>query len=162
LDEVGVAGVSGDLVARQLTVPEISVKRGRVAATMARDGTVNWERLVTTSASAAPPVPKPSVPPATAGEMRPPAAETRSPAAATRLRVAVEKVRVDDVALSLVDESRAAPLAVDVDGLNLGLSAQLESGPSGLAGVADNLGLTVSRVAVRSEGKTPLVAIDRI
>src|SRR5262249_6495889 len=50
----------------------------------------------------------------------------------------------------------------DVDGLNLGLSAQLESGPSGLAGVADNLGLTVSHVAVRSEGKTPLVAIDRI
>src|SRR5262249_23876111 len=45
LDEVSVAGVSGDVVARQLTVPEISVKRGRVAATMAQDGTVNWERL---------------------------------------------------------------------------------------------------------------------
>src|SRR5262249_38696891 len=156
LDEVSVAGVSGDVVARQLTVPEMSVKRGRVAATMAQDGTVNWERLVTTRASAAPPVPKPSVPPATAGETRPPAVEARPPAADARpWRVAVEKVRVDDVALSVVDESRAAPLAVDVAGLNLGLSAQLESGPSGLAGVADNLGLTVSRVAVRSESKTP-------
>ncbi len=48
LDEVGLAEVSGDVVARQLSVPEISMKRGRVAATLARDGTVNWQRLVTT------------------------------------------------------------------------------------------------------------------
>jgi Domain of Unknown Function (DUF748) len=156
LDEVGVAGVSGDVVARQLTVPEISVKRGRVATTMARDGTVNWQRLVTTPASAALTAPKPGAPSVTAGETRPPAAETRP------WQVAIEKVRVDDVALSVVDERGAAPLAVDVAGLNLGLSARLESGPSGLAGVADNLGLTLSRVAVRSESKTPLVALERI
>jgi hypothetical protein len=156
LDEVGVSGLSGDVVARQLTVPEISVKRGRVAATMARDGTVNWQRLVTTSASAAPTVPKPGAPRAATGETRPPAAETRP------WQVAVEKVRLDDVALSVVDESRAAPLVVDVAGLNLGLSARIESGPSGLAAVADNLGLTLSRITVRSESKTPLVALERI
>jgi len=156
LDAVNVAGVSGDVVARELTVPEIGVKRGRIAATLARDGTVNWQRLVTTPASPAPPAPKTAARPATAGETRPPAAETRP------WRVAVEKVRVDEVALSVVDESRAAPLAVDVAGLNLGLSARLESGPSGLAGVADNLGVTLSRVAVRSESKTPLVALERI
>src|SRR5262245_52821820 len=121
LDEVGVAGASGDVVARQRTVPEISVKRGRVAATMARDGTVNWERLVTTPASAAPTVAKSGATPAAAGERRRPAAETRLPAAETRppaadtrpWRVAVEKVKVDDVALSVVDESRASPLSVD-------------------------------------------------
>src|SRR5438445_152455 len=156
LDAVNVAGVSGDVVAQELTVPEIGVKRGRIAATLARDGTVNWQRLVTTPASPAPPAPKTAARPATAGETRPPAAETRP------WRVAVEKVRVDEVALSVVDESRAAPLAVDVAGLNLGLSARLESGPLGLAGVADNLGVTLSRVAVRSESKTPLVALERI
>ena len=145
LDEVDVVGVSGDVIARQLTVPEISVKRGRVAATLARDGSVNWQRLGTTSASPAPPVARP----ATAAETRP-------------WRVAVEKLRVDDVALALVDESRAAPLALDVGGLSLGLSARLVSGPSGLAGVADNLGLTLARVAVRSEAKTPLIALERI
>ena len=156
LDEVGVTGVSGDMVARQLTVPEVSVKRGRVAATLARDGTVNWQRLVTTPANAAPTVPTPGAPPATAGQTRRSAAETRP------WQVAVEKVRVADVALSVVDESRAAPRAVDVAGLNLELSARLVSGPSGFAGVADNLGLTLSRVAVRSESKTPLVALERI
>src|SRR5207245_3552826 len=89
--------------------------------------------------------------PATAAETRP-------------WRVTVEKLRVADVALALVDESRAAPLALDVGGLSLGLSARLVSGPSGLAGVADNLGLTLARVAVRSEAKTktPMVALERI
>src|SRR5919201_2453452 len=51
LDEVSVVGVSGDVIARQLTVPEIAVKRGRVAATLARHGTVNCHRLVTKPAS---------------------------------------------------------------------------------------------------------------
>src|SRR4030095_4516405 len=111
---------------------------------------------VTTPASAALTAPKPGAPSVTAGETRPPAAETRP------WQGALEKLRVHDVALSVVDERGAAPLAVDVAGLNLGLSARLESGPSGLAGVADNLGLTLSRVAVRSESKTPLVALERI
>src|SRR5439155_822017 len=72
------------------------------------------------------------------------------------------KVEGVEVALALVDESRAAPLALDVGGLSLGLSARLVSGPSGLAGVADNLGLTLARVAVRSAAKTPLIALERI
>ena len=145
LDKVNVVAAWGDVIARELTVPEISVSRGRVAATLARDGTVNWQRLVTTPPRPAPPV----APPATVAEERP-------------WRLAIEKVRVDDLALSFVDESRAAPLALDVAGLSLRLGARPESGPSGLAGVADNLGLTLARVAVRSTDKTPLIALERI
>src|SRR5205823_4693800 len=147
VDRMDVIAARGDVIARELIVPEVSVSRGRVAATLARDGTVNWQSLVTTPASAAQPVASPAA-----------VAETPP------WRLAVEKLRVDDVALSFVDESRAAPLALDVGGLSLGLSARLESGPSGLAGVADNLGLTLARVAVRegAAAKTPLVALERI
>jgi hypothetical protein len=143
MDRMSVTAARGDVIARELTVPELSLSRGRVAATLARDGTVNWQRLVTTSASTAPP--------AAVGETRP-------------WRLAVEKLRVDDVALSFVDESRAAPVAVDIAGLSLGLSARLESAASGLTGVADNLGLTLARVAVRdgSATKTPVLALERI
>ena len=143
MDRMSVAAARGDVIARELTVPEVSVSRGRVAATLARDGTVNWQRLVATSGGAAPP---------------PEVVETRP------WRLAVEKLRVDDVALSFVDESRAAPVAVDVGGLSLGLSARLESGASGLTGVADNLGVTLARVAVREGAatKTPVVALERI
>ena len=154
LDEVGVIGVYGDIIGRQVTVPEIAVKRGRVAATLARDGTVNWQRLATPAPQ--PAAPKAAAPAATAGEKPAPVADTRP------WKVAVEKVHVDDLALSFVDESRAAPLALDVGGLNVGLSARIESGPSGLAGVADNLRVTLARIAVRSTDKTPLVALDQI
>ena len=46
LERIRLAGGRGDLIARELTVPEISVSRGRLAATMARDGTLNWQRLM--------------------------------------------------------------------------------------------------------------------
>jgi hypothetical protein len=60
LDRVNVVAARGDVIARELTVPEVSVSRGRVAATLARDGTVNWQRLVTTPVSVAPPVASPA------------------------------------------------------------------------------------------------------
>ena len=43
LDRMNVTAARGDVIARELTVPEVSVSRGRVAATLARDGTVNWQ-----------------------------------------------------------------------------------------------------------------------
>jgi uncharacterized protein involved in outer membrane biogenesis len=110
-DSVSVTAARGDVIARELIVPEVAVSRGRVAATVARDGTVNWQRLMTTPPAAAPSAASPAV------------AETRP------WRLAVEKLRVDDVALAFIDESRAAPLAVDVGGLSLGLSARPPRGP---------------------------------
>jgi uncharacterized protein involved in outer membrane biogenesis len=147
LERLDVVAAWGDVIARELTVPEITASRGRVAATLARDGTVNWQKLVAPAASAAPVGPSAAV------------AETPRP-----WRLAVEKLRVEDVALSFVDESRASLLALEVGGLSLALSARLENGPAGVAGVADNLGVTLARVAVRGgvAAKTPLLALDRI
>jgi hypothetical protein len=151
LEKVRLAGGRGDLIARELTIPEISVSRGRLAATMARDGTVNWQTLmVTPPAAAAPAIKITTEPPAAAPDVRP-------------WRVAVEKVRVEDVALSFADQSRAAPLDVDVGGLTLGLSARIESGPGRLAGTVDGLDLELARVAMR-EGAAgpPVVSLDQV
>jgi uncharacterized protein involved in outer membrane biogenesis len=147
LEKIRLRGVSGNLISRELTVPEISVSQGRVAVTVAPDGTVNWQTVVITPASAAA-VPAAAVP---AAAKTPP------------WQVTVEKVRVEDVALSLVDETRATPLAVDVAALNLGLSARLQSGGAWLAGTADNIGLTLARVTARAAGaQTPLVTLDQV
>jgi hypothetical protein len=152
LDRVRLAGGRGDLVSRELTIPEISVSRGRVAATMARDGTVNWQTLMVASptAAAAPAVQVTTTPPA-APDVRP-------------WRVAVEKVRVEEVALLFADQSRAAPLDIDVGGLTLGLSARLESGPARLAATVDALDLELARVALREAAapRTPVVSLDQI
>src|SRR6185436_10657739 len=89
LEKIRVAGVRGDVTARELTVPEISVSRGRVAAVMARNGVLDWQLV--TSASAAPPSPAAPV-------VTPPAPPPAAPADARPWRVAIDKVRLEQIA----------------------------------------------------------------
>ena len=157
LERIRLAGGRGDLVARELTVPEIVVSRGRLAATMARDGTLDWQSLMVTPPAAAT---APVVGASQAPQVTPPAAtpDTRP------WRLAIDKVRVEEVALSLVDQSRAAPLAVDVGDVTVQLSARIESGPAGLAGSAGDVGVKLVRLAARqgSAAKIPLASLDQI
>jgi uncharacterized protein involved in outer membrane biogenesis len=157
LDKVQLTGAHGDIVARELTVPEITVSRGRLAATMERDGTVNWQKLVVAPKPGAA-VPALTTTPAPAPATAPTAAEARP------WRVAIEKIRVEEIALAFADQSRAVPLAIEVAGLTLGLSARLESGAGGLTGTADGLALTLAKVAVRDakNPKTPLASLDQV
>lgn len=157
LERIRLTGGHGDLISRELTVPEISVSRGRLAATMARDGTLNWQRLVINPPPAA-------AAPAAGGASAPPATTPVATSDERPWRLAVDKVRVEEVALSFADQSRAAPLQVDVAGLTLDLSAQIESGPAGLAGTAEGVDLTLARVAVREAAapKAPLVSLAQI
>jgi uncharacterized protein involved in outer membrane biogenesis len=152
LDRIQLTGAHGDVVARELTVPEISVSRGRLAATMARDGTVNWQTIARPAAPA--PAPETTAAPA----VRP--AEGGAPP----WRVAVEKIAVDEIAVTLVDRSRAAPLQLDVGTVSLGLSARLETAPAGLAGTVDGIGAKLARVAVREAAnpKAPVVSLDEV
>ena len=45
LEKIRLVGGRGDLISRELTMPEISVSRGRLAAAVARNGIMNWQRL---------------------------------------------------------------------------------------------------------------------
>src|SRR5439155_14578503 len=82
VEMIRLAGGRGDLISREVTVPEISVSRGRLAATMARDGTVNWQKLMATPAAAPMATQSPPVAAATPAE-RP-------------WRLAIDKVRVQE------------------------------------------------------------------
>jgi hypothetical protein len=154
LEQIRLAGAHGDLVARELTVPEITASRGRLAATIARDGTVNWQQLMVAPAAA--PAPG-ATPPADAA-----LAPTREERA---WRVTAEKVRVEQVALSVTDRSRAAPLDFDVGDLAIELSATLASGSAGLTGTAvEDLGVKVARVTMAEAGaaKPRVLSLDQI
>ena len=154
VEMIRLAGGRGDLISREVTVPEISVSRGRLAATMARDGTVNWQKLMAVPAAG----PTAGVTPA------PPVAQPAATAAARPWRLAMDKVRVEGVALAFVDQSRAAPLEVDVGDLTVDLSAKLESGPAEVVGTAENLGVKLARVTVgeASATKARLISLDQI
>ena len=220
LEEIRLAGAHGALETRALTVSEVTVSRGRLAATMAPDGTINWQNLfvprpaappTATPPPAAPPTPAsppapapppappsaaepkatdpapeppktaaprvsappPAPPPAAAPQApAPPAGAPAAPAPATAppaaagddrpWRVVVEKVRVEEVAVSIADRSRAAPLDVDVGNVVIDLSANLEIGPAGLAGVVEEVGMTLARVSVtEARGVRPrLLSLD--
>jgi uncharacterized protein involved in outer membrane biogenesis len=157
LERIRLAGGRGDLISRELTVPEISLSRGRLAATMARDGTVNWQKLMATPAAA------PTAGVTAAPTVVQPAVTTAAPVARP-WRLAMDKVRVEEVALAFVDHSRVAPLEVDVGDLTVGLSAKIESDPAGLAGTAENLDVKLARVAVgeASAAKARLMSLDQI
>lgn len=148
LERLGVVAAWGDVMAREVTVSEITLSRGRVAATLARDGTVNWQHLVVPRDTVA--APRASAAPSAGADSGP-------------WRLSIEKLRLDDIALAVVDESRGTPIALDVGALGLGLKARLESGPAGVTGVAEDLGLTLSGVAARErDAKTPLIDIAHI
>jgi len=148
LEKIRLAGGRGDVTALDLTVPEISVSRGRVNAIMARDGVVNWQSLVTN--------------PPTSGD--PPAPTTSASNPPRPWRVTMEKVRLEEIALSFVDQSRAVPLAFEVADLALDLSAHLETGRAGPAGTVEGIGLKLARVAVReaATANTPIHSLDQI
>ena len=154
LQKIRLTGGRGDLIARDLTVSEISVSRGRIGATMARDGVVNWQSLVVAS-------PTPDDRPASTST---PASTTSTPKPPIPWRVAVEKVRVEEIALSFVDHSRATPLAFEVADLSVDLSTRLEIGPPAPVGTVEGIGLKLARVAVREAAttKTPVHMLDQI
>jgi hypothetical protein len=154
LESIRLAGGRGDLVARELTIPQISMSRGRLTGTMARDGTVNWQTLVVAAPPVAPPV-QTSTAPATASASAAPDAPP--------WRVAVDKVRVEDVALAFADQSRAAPIEVDVAGLTVDLAARVESVPL-LAVTVDGVDLKLAGVAVREAAapSAPLISLEQV
>jgi hypothetical protein len=144
LGQVRMAGAHGDLIARELTLPEISVSRGRLAAAIARDGTVNWQNLMVAPAGATPPAPKP-------------APQERA------WHIAVDKVRVEEVALSIADRSRAAPLDFEIGDLAVGLSTKLESGAAGLTGTVDDVSVKVARLTMtEAAAKSRVLSLDEI
>jgi uncharacterized protein involved in outer membrane biogenesis len=161
-EKIRLAGGFGDLIAREVTVPEILMTRGRVAAAMGKDGVLNWQKLMVAppaSTGAAPPAPPAAAEAATAASK---AVSPAAPPDARPWRLALDKIRVEQVALSFTDLRHAAPLDAGVRDLAVDLSAKLEHGPAGLGGKVEGLGVAVTGLAVAQRGdKAPLLALDQ-
>jgi uncharacterized protein involved in outer membrane biogenesis len=156
LEKIRLAEGRGDLSTREVTVPEITLSRGRLAATMGKDGTLDWQTFMATPPAAA-------VAPAARTAQAPAVAQPAPIPDARPWRLALGKVRVEQIALAFTDQRHAAPLEGKVGDLTVGLSAKLESGPAGVAGVVEGLDVTVARLAVTQRGETaPLLALERI
>src|SRR5262249_26421516 len=118
---------------------------------------------------ALPAAPADAAPPAVAPAPRavataPPVAQRAAAADARPWRVTIDKARLEEVAMTFLDQSRAAPLEVNVGDLAIDLSAKLETGPAGLAGAVEGVHIKIARGAVSAAAaaKTRLFALDQI
>ena len=140
-------GMHFDLQARELMVPNIVVRDGKVAASVDEKGLFDWQKLVVNQE---PMDVKASVPGASEPAGRP-------------WRLKAGEVKVENVAVDYTDRSRATPLALVVGGLNIVLKASAEVGTGPVKASVDTMMVKLSHVALSEAGDgIPLIALDTL
>ncbi|RLA86961.1 MAG: hypothetical protein DRG58_11355 [Deltaproteobacteria bacterium] len=136
-----------DLQARELMVPNIVVRDGKVAASVDEKGMFDWQKLVVNQE---PVDVKASVPGASETAGRP-------------WRLTAGEVKVENVALDYIDRSRATPLAFFVGGINVVLKASAEVGAGPVKASVDAMKVKLSRIALSEAGDgIPLIALNTL
>ncbi|HSO07386.1 MAG TPA: DUF748 domain-containing protein [Pelomicrobium sp.] len=146
LAAIEVPGARFDLAARELAVPELTIRDGRAAASVAADGTVNWATLVKATPAAAPA-----------------AAESAPEAASAPWKVRVESFKLDNVALDYRDASRAVPIRVTAGSSGVSLAATAETGGASPKVVVENLAANLGDIAwSEAESGASLMTIQSV
>lgn len=139
-------GMRFDLKARELTVPSIVVRDGKVSASVDEKGVFDWQKLVTqrTSTDVTAPIPGTSTP-----ESQP-------------WRLKAGEVKVENVAVDYSDHSRANPVALAVGGLNVLLNASAEVGAGPIKAIVNDLEVALNRVLISEAGDAPFLSLDTL
>jgi uncharacterized protein involved in outer membrane biogenesis len=133
-----------DLSRRELVFPKVALRNGQVSATLAADGTLDWQRLVVQG---------------------PQSATTQGPAnsaAAAPWNIAVDTLLLENIAVQAIDLSRVKPLRLAVGTLGVDLRLSVTAGDTATV-VADDLGVQLAGIALtQAERAEPLAEIERI
>jgi hypothetical protein len=147
LKTIEVAGMSFDLHAREVMVPNISMRDGRIAAAVNEEGVLNWQKLAVGRKPANVTTPLPGA-----------SASTRRP-----WRLKAGAVNVENVAVDYTDRSRATPLTLSINGVNILLNASAEFGAEPAKATVDGLKVKLSRIALSETGDDiSLIRIDTL
>lgn len=144
LASIDMPGARFDLGSREFVVPALSIRDGRVAASVDSDGTVNWANLAKMAGPAPPPAPK------------------MESGAAPPWKVRVEALTVEGVAIRYDDASRAVPITVTAGSSRLALRAAAEAGGSDFKLVSDSIEIALEQVNGSESAGDPLLALDSI
>jgi hypothetical protein len=133
-----------DLAKREFVLPELQIRDGSAVVAVDPEGRLNWQMLVKTSVSRVETVSKP---------------DAQGPPWAVNL----ESIRVADLALRYNDRSRAVPLVVSADGLQLSLAAALEAGAGTPQVLVSDIAITLAGIKWHEPGaQEPLVLLKAI
>lgn len=143
LQRIEASDVGFDLLRREIKVPKLELSDGRIGASVAEDGTLDWQTI------------------AVGGEKAAAAAPPERAVSANPWRIALADVEVADVAVRFTDRSRVTPLALDVGKAKIKAAADLELGGAASAVASNALRVELSGVALtRLAGGAPLVTVD--
>jgi hypothetical protein len=118
LAEAKIGNANLDLYARKLDVAEVSLKGGKLVATRAADGTLDWQKLFAVAGEASVPVAKPEAKPKAAVD--------------APWKLAVRSIRVEDWSANFTDNGYVRPLHVEAAGFGLtaALAGEVGSQPA--------------------------------
>ncbi|MGD8982331.1 MAG: DUF748 domain-containing protein, partial [Desulfobacterales bacterium] len=147
LEAITADGMRFNLQDRELMVPNLVVRNGKVSASVDEKGFFDWQKLVIrqkpTDVTVPPPVPS-------SHQSRP-------------WRLNAGEVRVENIAMNYTDHSRANPIALTVGGLNVLLNASTEVGTGPIKALAKDLEVALNRVSISEVGdETPLISLDTL
>ncbi len=147
LEAIKAAGIHFDLQQHEITVPNIIVRNGKIAASMDDKGVFSWEKLIARQE------PGNEVPPTAVASI-----PDRQP-----WRLTTQEVKMEDVAVDYVDHSRAVPLEMTIDALNILLNASAEIGNGPAKAGVNGLAVTLHRAAISETGKgIPVFTLDKL
>jgi len=147
LEAIEAAGIHFDLQQHEITVPNIVVRNGKIAASMDEQGILNWQKLTEhqESAKVTPEIPVASIP-------------DRQP-----WRLKTQEVKIENVAVDYIDHSRANPLEMTIAALNILLNASAEIGNGPVKADINGLTVNLNRVALSETGQgTPFFTLDKL
>lgn len=145
LETIEVTGMGFDLQAREIMVPSITVRDGRIAASVNEEGVFNWQNLGVRRE------------PNHVAEPVADAAESTGPP----WRLTAGAVNVENIALDYTDRSRATPLTLGVGGVNILLNASAEIGAGPANVTVNDLKVEMNHVSFSETGDNiPFVAMD--
>lgn len=133
-----------DLGSRTLSLPQITLRNGRVSAALARDGSVNWQRLAVAGDEPAASAPEPQAP------------------AAEPWHIQAHATRLENIAVRFDDRSRATPLSVDVGQLGASARTDITIGKD-TAVTVDAIAVQLARLALGQAGAAePLATLGAV
>jgi len=144
LESVKLEGARFDLATRELVIPALSVRGGRVAAEVDRQGVLDWQKIVRQDAAQASPKAAASV-------------------EAAPWKVRIDEAKVDAIGLRYRDASRAAPSEVNAAsaGVRFALAAQTGGGNEPAVALS-GLNVELSGLTGGTAGDAPLLHFDRV
>jgi len=131
---------------RELVIGLVDVSKGKISASMAENGRIDWQEMFVAAKEA-------------------PERQASAEASSSEhpWRAVLQRVEVKDVATDFVDQSRLNPVHVRLGKVRVTLSASVETAPHTMQAVVEGLSLGLYDIALRPDSQTePMLQLGAV